>query len=135
MQSYLRVHWKVRSLIHFRRKVWDRIYLVVVSRLFSSEISVLFHSATFSDKTHNSEGLGVKQIIICCLMKLCVTIRIQFSCDVHSDLAYACTQLESLVAMIVFIKCIFLKSFSKCQWKKTKKKKRLYWWRIVQNQL
>ena len=74
---------------------------MVVSRLFSSEISELFHSSIFSDKTHDSEGQGVKQIIICCLMKLCVTIRIQFSSDVHSDLAYACTQLESLDTKIV----------------------------------
>ena len=65
----------------------------------------------FSDKTHDSEGQGVKQIIICCLMKLCVTIRIQFSSDVHSDLAYACTQLEYLDTKIVFKIYIFLNRF------------------------
>ena len=77
----------------------------------------------FSDKTHDSEGQGVKQIIICCLMTLCVTIRIQFSSDVHSDFAYDCTQLESLDTKIVFKNTFFLNHFQNVNEKKLKKKK------------
>ena len=51
-------------------------------------------------------------------MKLCVTICIQFSSDVHSDLAYACTELESLDTKIAF-KIHFSQIIFKISTKKT----------------